>query len=67
MLRVVAGLDVPQTAQVLGKRSGAVRLATMRGLRGLARRPEVLARQAGPSPWPRRTPHTGEPSWRTGR
>ncbi|MFL6074110.1 MAG: RNA polymerase sigma factor [Mycobacteriales bacterium] len=40
MLRVVAGLDVAQTAKVLGKRPGAVRVATMRGLRGLARRLE---------------------------
>jgi RNA polymerase sigma-70 factor (ECF subfamily) len=44
MLRVVAGLDVAQTAQVLGKRSGAVRVATMRGLRRLAGNPEVQAR-----------------------
>jgi RNA polymerase sigma-70 factor, ECF subfamily len=44
MLRVVAGLDVRQTAQVLGKRPGAVRVATMRGLRRLAANPEVQAR-----------------------
>jgi RNA polymerase sigma-70 factor (ECF subfamily) len=36
MLRVVAGLDVAQTASVLGKRAGAVRVASMRGLRRLA-------------------------------
>ncbi|GAA0557667.1 RNA polymerase sigma factor [Paractinoplanes ferrugineus] len=36
MLRVVAGLDVATAAQVLGKRPGAVRIATMRGLRRLA-------------------------------
>jgi RNA polymerase sigma-70 factor (ECF subfamily) len=36
MLRVVAGMDVAQTASVLGKRPGAVRIATMRGLRKLA-------------------------------
>jgi RNA polymerase sigma-70 factor (ECF subfamily) len=35
MLRVVAGLDVSQTAEVLGKRPGAVRVAAMRGLRRL--------------------------------
>ena len=35
MLRVVAGLDVSQTAEVLGKRPGAVRIAAMRGLRRL--------------------------------
>lgn len=46
MLRVVAGLDVAQTAQVLGKRPGAVRVAAMRGLRQLADHAEVQARQA---------------------
>jgi RNA polymerase sigma-70 factor (ECF subfamily) len=44
MLRVVAGLTVAETAQVLGKRSGAVRVATMRGLRKLAAMPQVQAR-----------------------
>jgi RNA polymerase sigma-70 factor, ECF subfamily len=42
-LRVVAGLDVATTAQVLGKRPGSVRVATMRGLRRLAAHPEVIA------------------------
>ena len=46
MLRVVAGLDVATTAKVLGKRSGAVRVATMRGLRRLAAHPQVRARNA---------------------
>ena len=45
MLRVVAGLDVAQTATVLGKRPGAVRIAAMRGLRRLAAHQEVQARQ----------------------
>ncbi|HEU5331956.1 MAG TPA: RNA polymerase sigma factor [Actinocrinis sp.] len=36
LLRVVAGMDVAQTAAVLGKRPGAVRIAAMRGLRRLA-------------------------------
>lgn len=36
MLRVVVGMDVSQTATVLGKRPGAVRVAAMRGLRRLA-------------------------------
>jgi RNA polymerase sigma-70 factor (ECF subfamily) len=51
MLRVVAGLDVAQTAQVLGKRPGAVRIAAMRGLRRLAGHAEVQARReaAGPA------------------
>lgn len=44
MLRVVAGLDVAATARVLGKRPGAVRVATMRGLRKLAAHPQVRAR-----------------------
>jgi RNA polymerase sigma-70 factor (ECF subfamily) len=47
MLRVVAGLDVAQTAQVLGKRPGAVRIAAMRGLRRLARNSEAQARWTG--------------------
>lgn len=44
MLRVVAGLDVARAAQVLHKRPGAVRVATMRGLRKLAAMPQVQAR-----------------------
>lgn len=44
MLRVVAGLDVAATAHVLGKRRGAVRIATMRGLRRLAADPDVRKR-----------------------
>jgi RNA polymerase sigma-70 factor (ECF subfamily) len=44
MLRVVGGLDVAHTAQVLGKRPGAVRVATMRGLRRLAGDVEVQDR-----------------------
>jgi RNA polymerase sigma-70 factor, ECF subfamily len=46
MLRVVAGLAVAQVAEVLGKRPGAVRVASMRGLRQLARHPDVRARAA---------------------
>jgi RNA polymerase sigma-70 factor, ECF subfamily len=57
MLRVVAGLDVAQTAQVLGKRAGAVRIAAMRGLRRLATDEEVLRRQrARTGPEPERPP-----------
>lgn len=44
MLRAVAGLSVADTAHVLGKRPGAVRIATMRGLRRLAGDPRVRAR-----------------------
>jgi RNA polymerase sigma-70 factor, ECF subfamily len=36
LLRAVVGLDVAQCADVLGKRSGAVRVAAVRGLRRLA-------------------------------
>jgi RNA polymerase sigma-70 factor (ECF subfamily) len=43
MLRVVAGLDVATTAHILGKRPGAVRIATMRGLRRLAAHPQIHA------------------------
>jgi RNA polymerase sigma-70 factor (ECF subfamily) len=50
MLRVVAGLDVAQTAQVLGKRPGAVRIAAMRGLRKLAGHAEVQARRTATGP-----------------
>ena len=48
MLRVVAGLDVAQTAKVLGKRPGAVRIAAMRGLRRLAQHDEVRRRRGEP-------------------
>jgi RNA polymerase sigma-70 factor (ECF subfamily) len=48
LLRVVAGLDVADTAKVLGKRAGAVRVATMRGLRRLAAHPEVRALDDAP-------------------
>ncbi|NLT53152.1 MAG: RNA polymerase sigma factor [Actinomycetales bacterium] len=41
MLRAVLGLDVASAAAVLGKRPGAVRTATHRGLRELARRLEA--------------------------
>ncbi|MEV8567419.1 RNA polymerase sigma factor [Streptomyces sp. NPDC051322] len=36
LLRVVVGLDGPATARVLGKRTGAVRMASHRGLKQLA-------------------------------
>jgi RNA polymerase sigma-70 factor (ECF subfamily) len=51
MLRVVAGLDVAGAAQVLGKRPGAVRVATMRGLRKLAAMPQVQARNGVVDRW----------------
>lgn len=51
LLRVVAGLDVKGAATVLRKRPGAVRVATMRGLRRLAEHPQVRSRRpVEPSP-----------------
>jgi RNA polymerase sigma-70 factor (ECF subfamily) len=55
LLRVVAGLDVAQTADVLGKRPGAVRVAAMRGLRRLAADREVHAHRDAALP-PGRVP-----------
>jgi len=46
LLRVVAGLDVARTAQVLGKRPGAVRVAAHRGLARLRR---ILEDQPSPA------------------
>ncbi|HEY4463867.1 MAG TPA: RNA polymerase sigma factor [Streptosporangiaceae bacterium] len=43
MLRVVMGLDAESAGKVLGKRSGAVRTATYRGLKRLASRLERAA------------------------
>jgi RNA polymerase sigma-70 factor (ECF subfamily) len=57
-LRVIAGLGVAQTAQVLGKRPGAVRIAAMRGLRRLGQHAEVRARRRAPSPVDLQTPRT---------
>ena len=57
-LRVIAGLDTPDVARILGKSAGAVRVALHRGLRTLAGDPSVRAltrRDAGvaaPSPAP---------------
>jgi RNA polymerase sigma-70 factor (ECF subfamily) len=44
LLRVVVGLDAPAAAKVLGKRAGAVRMATSRGL---ARLQQLVADQPG--------------------
>ena len=43
MLRVVAGLESGEVARIVGKSSGAVRVAAHRGLRRLAQ----LAERAG--------------------
>lgn len=63
MLRVVAGLDVGQVADVLGKRPGAVRVAAMRGLRQLAQHAEVQARQAARAGEPETGRRPARPTW----
>ncbi|MET9885667.1 RNA polymerase sigma factor [Streptomyces sp. NPDC006430] len=47
LLRVVMDLDAQTAARVLGKRPGAVRMASHRGLRKLAKRLEEALRPAG--------------------
>ncbi len=42
-LRVIAGLETPDVARILGKSAGAVRVALHRGLRALASNPSVRA------------------------
>jgi RNA polymerase sigma-70 factor, ECF subfamily len=42
-LRVIAGLETPDVARILGKSAGAVRVALHRGLKTLADDPEVRA------------------------
>jgi RNA polymerase sigma-70 factor (ECF subfamily) len=49
-LRVIAGLDTPAVADILGKSPGAVRVALHRGLRALAADPAVQSLAAGPGP-----------------
>lgn len=48
-LRVIAGLETPQVAKILGKSAGAVRVALHRGLKALADDPAVRALAAGPA------------------
>lgn len=49
LLRSVAGLDAKACGAILGKRPGAVRIAAMRGLRGLA---AILEAEQGPETAP---------------
>jgi RNA polymerase sigma-70 factor (ECF subfamily) len=42
-LRVIAGLDTPDVARILGKSAGAIRVALHRGLKALAADPSVRA------------------------
>jgi Sigma-70, region 4 len=61
-LRVIAGLETPVVASMLGKTEGAVRVALHRGLRALAADPAVqslAARPGQPSPG---QPSPGQPS-----
>lgn len=62
LLRVVVGLDAPAAGRVLGKRPGAVRTATYRGLLRLQKELEQMSRQeegrAAPRPAPGVTPRT---------
>jgi RNA polymerase sigma-70 factor (ECF subfamily) len=55
-LRVIAGLDTTAVARILGKSTGAVRVALHRGLRTLADDPRVQALAATPA-----TPAAGRP------
>lgn len=48
-LRVIAGLDTPDAAKILGKSAGAVRVALHRGLKALAADPLVRALAASPA------------------
>lgn len=63
LLRVVVGMDAGTVAKVLGKRPGAVRTATYRGLRNLAKRLHPHSAVAGEGllrlPWAATPGHTG--------
>jgi RNA polymerase sigma-70 factor, ECF subfamily len=48
-LRVLAGLDTPAVARILGKSPGSVRVALHRGLRSLAKNPEVQELASDPA------------------
>jgi RNA polymerase sigma-70 factor, ECF subfamily len=48
-LRVIAGLDTPDVAKILGKSTGAIRVALHRGLKALADDPSVRALAGRPS------------------
>jgi RNA polymerase sigma-70 factor (ECF subfamily) len=50
LLRTVMGLDAPAAARVLGKRAGAVRMATSRGLARLAEQLEEAPAEPGVTP-----------------
>jgi RNA polymerase sigma-70 factor, ECF subfamily len=62
LLRVVVGLDTNETARVLGKRPGAVRVAAHRGLRRLAARLAEVPDAAGRRPVTSTARPTPEPT-----
>ncbi len=65
LLRVIVGLDGPAAARVLGKRPGAVRTATHRGLKRLARQLRLGTEAAeGVTDEASRTPEDRHPSRR---
>jgi RNA polymerase sigma-70 factor, ECF subfamily len=61
-LRVIAGLDTPAVASILGKSTGAVRVALHRGLRALAADPRVRALAADIGAGPGLGPGSGADS-----
>jgi len=61
-LRVIAGLDTPAVASILGKSPGAVRVALHRGLRALAADPRVQALATGTAADPGRPGRASGPT-----
>jgi hypothetical protein len=69
-LRVIAGLETPDVAKILGKSAGAVRVALHRGLKSIADDPAVraLAGRVTAAPGPHATvPNAVGPSQSSGR
>jgi RNA polymerase sigma-70 factor, ECF subfamily len=64
-LRVIAGLETPDVARILGKSAGAVRVALHRGLKTLATDPAVRA-LAGRAPAGRAPAGSSRPGGRSG-
>jgi RNA polymerase sigma-70 factor, ECF subfamily len=67
-LRVIAGLDTPDVAKILGKSAGAIRVALHRGLKTLAADPSVqaLAHRTAPGGSGAMPPATGPSPRRAG-
>lgn len=62
MLRTVLGFDAPAAAQILGKRPGAVRSATHRGLRALSRQLEKASPTCASQDFPKNSARTRDTS-----